>query len=61
MNSHLNYVAATGLDVLNGDPEHVIYVIPDFTKPDIEEQWNQARRLEDAMVAEIFDSSVCAC
>ena len=39
----------------------LMYVIPDFTKPDIEDQWNQARQLEDAMVAEIFDSSVCAC
>jgi hypothetical protein len=47
--------------VWNGDPEHVIDIIPDFTKPDIEDQWNQARQLEDAMVAEIFDASVCAC
>jgi hypothetical protein len=47
--------------VWNGDPEHVIDVIPDFTKPDIEDQWNQARLLEEAMVAEIFYSSVCAC
>ena len=45
----------------NGDPEHVIDVIPHFTKPDIEDQWNQACQLEDAMVAEIFDTSVCAC
>jgi hypothetical protein len=29
----------------------VIDVIPDFTKPDIEDQWNQAFQLEDAMVA----------
>ena len=45
----------------NGDTEHAIDVIPYFTKPDIEDQRNQARHLEDAMVAEIFDSSVCAC
>ena len=36
----------------NDDPDHVIHVIPDFTKPDIKDQWNQARQLEDAMVAE---------
>jgi len=47
--------------VWNGDLEHVIDVIPDFTKPEIEDQWNQARQLEDAMVAEIIDSSTCAC
>jgi hypothetical protein len=47
--------------VWNGDPEEVIDGIPDFTKPDIEDQWNQARQLEDAMVAEIFYASVCAC
>jgi hypothetical protein len=47
--------------VWNDDPEHVIDVIPDFTLPDIEDEWNQACRLEDAMVAEIFYSSVCAC
>ncbi len=45
----------------NGDPEHVIDVIPDFTKPDIKDQWNQACQLEDAMVAKIFHASVCAC
>ena len=45
----------------NGDPEHVIDVIPDFTKPDIKDQWNQACQLEDAMVAEIIYCSVCAC
>jgi hypothetical protein len=43
VNAHLNYVTATGIDVWNGDPEHVIDVIPDFTKPDIEDRWNQAR------------------
>jgi hypothetical protein len=37
VNAHLNYVTATGIDVWNGDPEHVIDVIPDFTKPDIED------------------------
>jgi hypothetical protein len=47
--------------VWNGDPEHVIDVIPNFTKAYIEDRWNQARQLEDAMVAEIFDASVCAC
>ena len=45
----------------NGDPERVIDVIPHFTKPHIEGQWNQAHHFEDAMVAEIFDSFVCAC
>ena len=44
----------------NGDLEHVIHVIQDFTKPDIEDIWNEARQLEDPMVAEIFHSSVCA-
>ena len=40
----------------------LLMIIPDFTKPDIiEDKWNQARQLEDAMVAEIFYSSVCAC
>ena len=45
----------------NDDPEHIIDVIPYFTKPNIEDQWDQARQLEDAMVAKIFDSSVSAC
>ena len=59
MNAHLNYVTtATGIDVWNDDPEYVIDVIPDFTKPDIEDHRNQGRQLEDAMVAEIVDSSV---
>ena len=38
----------------NDDPEHVIDVIPDFTKLDIEDQWiqwNQSCPLDDAMVA----------
>ncbi len=61
VNAHINYVTTTGIYVLNGDPKHVIDVIPDFTKPDIEDQWNQARQLEDVMVAEICYSSVCAC
>ncbi len=45
----------------NGDLEHLIDVIQNFTKPDIEDQWNQARQVEDAMVADIFASFVCAC
>ena len=45
----------------NRDSKHVIDVIPDFTKSDIEHQGNQARQLEDVILAEIFDSSVCAC
>ena len=40
MNAHLNYVTATGINVWNGDREHVIDVIPYFTKPDIEDQCN---------------------
>ena len=28
VNAHLNYVTATRIDVWNGDPEHVIDVIP---------------------------------
>jgi hypothetical protein len=59
INARLNYVIATGFDMWNGDPEHVIVVIPNLTKLDIEDQWNQARQLEDVTVAEIFDSSVC--
>ncbi len=35
--------------------------MPYLTKPDIEDQWNQARQLEDVTIAEIIDSSVCAC
>ena len=57
----MNYVTATEINARNGDPEHVIDIILGFTKPDIENQWNQARQLKDAMVAEIIDSSVCAC
>ena len=38
----------------NGDLEHVNDVIPNFTKPDIEDKWNQARQLENAIVAEIL-------
>ncbi len=30
-NAHLNYVTATSIDVWNGDPEHVLDVIADFT------------------------------
>ena len=61
MNAHPNYVTAAGMDVWNSYPEHVMDAILDFTRPDIEDQWNQTRQLEDAMVAEIFYSSVCAC
>jgi hypothetical protein len=43
INVHLNYAIATGIDVWNDDPEHVIDVIHDFTKPDIENKRNQAR------------------
>ena len=53
-NAHLNCVAAVGIDVLNSDHEHVIDVIQHFTKPDIENQWNQACQLEDEMAAERF-------
>jgi hypothetical protein len=42
INVHLNYVNGTGIGVWNSDPEHVIGVIPDFTKPAIENQWKQA-------------------
>ena len=35
----------------NGDPEHVIDAKPYFTRLDIENQGNQARKLENAMVA----------
>jgi hypothetical protein len=42
-NAHQNHVTATGIDVWNDDRENVVDVIPDFTKPDIEDQWNQAR------------------
>ena len=48
------------IDVWNGDPEHVIDVIPDFTRLNIEDSWNQARQLEESIVAEILDSFVCA-
>jgi hypothetical protein len=61
VNAHLNYVNATGIVVWNSYHEHVIDVITLFSKPDIEDQWNQACQLEDAMVAEIYSSSVCAC
>ena len=61
VNAHLNYATATGIDVWNGDREHVIGVISNFTKPDIEDQWNKSRQLEDDMVAKNFDSFVCAC
>jgi len=38
VNAHLNYVTATRIDAWNGDLEHVIGVIPIFTKPDIKDQ-----------------------
>jgi hypothetical protein len=60
-NAHLNYVTAARIDVRNSDHEHVIVVVPDFTKPGIEDQCNQACKLEDAMVAEISNSHVFAC
>ena len=61
INANLNCVNGTGNDVWNVDLEHVIDVIPDFTRPDIIDPWNQAHLLENAMVVEIFDSSVYAC
>ena len=42
VNANLNYVTVTRIDEWNCDPKHVIDVIPDFTKPHIEDQWNQA-------------------
>jgi len=47
--------------VWNSDLEHVIDVIPHFTKPDIEDKWNQACQLEDDMVAEVFNTFVYEC
>ena len=50
VNVHLNYVTATGIDVWNGDPEHVISVIPNFNNPDIKksvESIMAARRCHD--------------
>ncbi len=35
VNAHLKYVNGTGIDVWNIDPKHVINIILDFTKPDI--------------------------
>ena len=63
VNANLNLVTATGIDVSNnGDPEHVIGVIPDFSKPDIEDQCvessSSAQSLKDAMVDEIVYYSV---
>jgi len=60
VNAHLNYVTAARIDVWNKNPGHFIDAIPDFTKSDIEDQWNQARELEDALVAEVLNSYVCA-
>ena len=39
----------------------MIDVITNFTKPDTEDQWNQTCQVEDAMIAEIYNSSVSAC
>ena len=61
VNAHLNYDTTTGIDMWIGDPEHMIDGIPNFTKPYIEDKWNQARHLEDVMVTEICYSSVYAC
>ena len=45
----------------NSDPKHVINGIPNFTKPDNEDQWNQILKLEDDMDANFFNSSICTC
>jgi hypothetical protein len=37
VNAHLNCVTAIGIVVWNSDAKHVIDIIPDFTKPDIED------------------------
>jgi len=47
--------------VWNSDNVHVIDVIPDFTKSDIEDKWNQTCKLVDAKFDDIFDASMCAC
>ena len=52
--AHLNYVSAARIGVKNSYHKHVIDVVPDFTKLDIEDQREQACELEDAMLAEIF-------
>jgi hypothetical protein len=39
VNAHFNFVTATVIDVRNGDPEHVIDVIPYFSKLDIEDMF----------------------
>jgi hypothetical protein len=36
VNAHLHFGAATRIDVWKSDHEHVIDVIPEFTKPNIE-------------------------
>ena len=60
-NAHLDYATTTETFVCNSVHEHVINVIPDFTKPDIEDHCNQACQLKNAMDAENFYSFVCAC
>ena len=60
VNAHLNYAIATEIDMWNSDRDYVIDVIADFTKPDIEDKWNQACQLENAIVNEFFNSFVCA-
>ena len=38
----------------NSDHDHVIDVILDLTKPDIEDQRNQACQIEDAIIVMFF-------
>ncbi len=47
VNAYFNYVTLAGVDAWNDEPEHGIYVIADFTKPSINDKWNQACQLED--------------
>ena len=61
VNGHLNYVNETGIDVWNSDPEHVIDVISDVTKPGIDNECNQARLLEYALVDDLINSSISVC
>jgi len=55
------FLRLESIDVWTGDPDHVIDVISNFTKLEIEDQRNQARQLEDVMDVEICDSSISAC
>ncbi len=43
VNALPKYFTTKEVVVRNGDLEHLFDVIPYFTKPDIEDQWNQAR------------------